>query len=122
MIKRGVASSLGPEHVLRPHPLLELLLVEVAQLDGLLLERGAVLVRRLGDLGGGVVADVRVQRSHQHQRLVQQSVDAIAVRLDPVLQNVELIYASGLFQRGPRITYSKSVDVQLCDSVPLTLH
>ncbi|CAN7978075.1 unnamed protein product, partial [Ixodes persulcatus] len=73
-----VVRSLGSQHVLGAHPLVEVLRLEEAQLDGALLERGAFLVRRLGNLGRLVVADVRVQRRHQHERLVEQLGDATA--------------------------------------------
>ena len=42
----------------------------------------AFLVRLLRDLGGLVVADVRVERRHQHQRALHQLGDALAVGLD----------------------------------------
>ena len=104
--------SLWPEHVLGLYPFLELLLVEVAQRDGLRLQRGPVLVRRLGDLGRGVIADVRVQRRHQHQRFVQQSVDPITVRLDTVLQNASWLMngvrlrSKPFILQGHRVAYS----------------
>jgi hypothetical protein len=44
----------------------------------------APLVRVLGDLGGIVVADLRRQRGHQHQRPVHQVGNAPLVRLQPV--------------------------------------
>ena len=72
---------LGPQHVLGADPLLELVLGEVAEGDGLLLERGAVPVRRLGDLGRLVVADVGVERRHQHQGLVQQPADLLPSKI-----------------------------------------
>uniref|UniRef100_A0A6B0VA16 Uncharacterized protein n=1 Tax=Ixodes ricinus TaxID=34613 RepID=A0A6B0VA16_IXORI len=77
-----VVLSLGSQHVLGAHPLVEVLRLEEAQLDGALLERGAFLVRRLGNLGRLVVADVRVQRRHQHERLVEQLGDAFPVGHD----------------------------------------
>ena len=76
---------LWPQHVLGPDPLVELLLVEVAQGDRLLLQGRPVpgresldlqrqdlfrlddldlLVGSLGNLGGSVIADVRVKGSH----------------------------------------------------------
>ncbi len=55
------------DHLLRPHPLVELLGRDEARGDGGLAQAGALLVRLLGDLGGLVVADVRIQRRDQHQ-------------------------------------------------------
>src|ERR1700726_3214671 len=55
------------DHSLRPHPLVELLLGNVAQRQRSGLERGAFAMRMLGDRGGLVVTDMRVQRRHQHQ-------------------------------------------------------
>src|SRR5690349_1812196 len=71
-----------PDHLLRPHPRIELLLAEIAELQCRRLQRGAVLVRLLGDRGGLLVADMRIQRRHQHQRLAHQLLDARAVGLD----------------------------------------
>ena len=75
-------SSVWPEHVLWPDPLLELLLCEVAEIEGLLLQSRPVLVGRLGNLGRLVVPDVRVERRHQHQRLVHQLADLLLVGLN----------------------------------------
>ena len=79
---------LGPQHVLGADPLLELVLGEVAEGDGLLLERGAVPVRRLGDLGRLVVADVGVERRHQHQGLVQQPADLLPGKYLTLYKNI----------------------------------
>ena len=46
--------------------------------------RDAAFVRVLRDLGGLVVADMRAQRSHQHQRALKVMLDLGAIRLDPV--------------------------------------
>jgi hypothetical protein len=46
------------DHVLGPHNLVELGVGDVAAADGFLAQGGAVLVARLGDLGGVVVADL----------------------------------------------------------------
>ncbi|CAM2158157.1 conserved hypothetical protein [Paraburkholderia tropica] len=70
------------DHLAGLHPLVELLLGHVAERERGGLERRAFLVRLLGDLRGLVVADVRIERRHQHQRLVEQRVDAVAIRLD----------------------------------------
>jgi hypothetical protein len=64
-----MSGLLGAEHVLRLDPLVELLLCEVAEPDGLLLQGCSVLVRRLGNLGRGIVANVRVQRRHQLEKV-----------------------------------------------------
>ena len=45
-------------------------------------QSAAFLVGFLGDGGGLVVADVRVQRRHQHQGALHQFVDAFAVGLN----------------------------------------
>src|SRR5215472_19008696 len=71
-----------PDHLLRPHPLLELLLRDVAERDGRLLEGGAFAMRLLRDRGGLVVADVRIERRDEHQRALKQLTDALAVGLD----------------------------------------
>lgn len=44
-------SLLGPQHVLGAHPLVELCLCEVAELEGRGFQGGALLVGRLGDVG-----------------------------------------------------------------------
>lgn len=74
----------GSQHLFGSDPIVELLFGQIAQIDGLLLKRGAVLVRRLGNLGSLVVADVRIECRHQHQRLVHDLGNAICVSLDAV--------------------------------------
>ena len=59
-----------------------MLLVEVAEGDGLFLECGAVLVSSLCDLGSSIVTDMGVQGRHEHERLVQKLVNSIAVGSD----------------------------------------
>ncbi len=54
----------------------------MAQLDGRLLQRAALLVRRLGNLRRLVVADMRVQRGDQHQRLSHQLLNPSLIRLN----------------------------------------
>ncbi|MNT57513.1 hypothetical protein D3C72_1948850 [compost metagenome] len=39
-------------------------------------------MRFLGNFGRLVIADMRVQRGNQHQRLIQQLADAIAIRFN----------------------------------------
>ena len=77
---------LGSQHVLRLNPFGELLLCQVTQRDSLLFERRSVLVGSLGDLGSFVVADVRVEGSHQHEGLVKELVYSFTVDCDPVLE------------------------------------
>ena len=69
-------------HVFRPDPRVELLGGQKPQLKRRLAERDSLLVGMLGDLGRVVVADVRVECRHQHQRALQEFVDPFAVRLD----------------------------------------
>src|SRR3989440_3114884 len=75
-------SLLGTDHVLRMHPLIELLGGDETELQRRFFQGDAFLVRRLRDLRRFVVADVRVESSDQHQRLPHQLRDALAVRLD----------------------------------------
>src|SRR5262245_39290067 len=62
-------SRLG--HLLRVDPRVELVGGEHAEGEGGFLERRAVLVRLLGDLCGVVVADVRIERGHEHQAAIE---------------------------------------------------
>merc|ERR1712241_663513 len=78
-----VNRSVWPQHVLWPDPLLELFLREVAEIESLLLQSRPVLVGSLGNLGGLVVANVRVESCDQHERLVHQLVDLLLVGLNP---------------------------------------
>ncbi len=71
-----------PDHLLRPHPLIELPGGHVAERDRGVLERKALLVRVLGDLRRFIVADVRVQRGDEHQRFTHQLLDARRIGLD----------------------------------------
>src|SRR5207248_1111185 len=66
----------------RPDPLIELLGSDESELECSFLQRGSFLVRRLGDLRRLVVADVRIERGDQHQRLAHQLPDPLAVGLD----------------------------------------
>ena len=79
--------SLWSQHVFGLDPLVELLFRQEPEGDGLLLERRAVLVGRLGDLGSLVVANVGVQGSHQHQGLVQELIHSVTVHSDSVLKS-----------------------------------
>src|SRR2546427_11981212 len=79
----GFASGdLLSRHCFRADPLVELLGAHVAQREGRLFQGGALLVRLLGDLRGLVVADMRVERGDEHERVLQQLGDALAPRLD----------------------------------------
>lgn len=69
------------QHLLRPYPFVELRFVQVAQLQRRGAQGGAFGVGLLGDFGGLVVADVRVQRGDQHQAALQQVGHALGVRL-----------------------------------------
>ena len=88
------------EHELRADFLVKLLRSEEAKRNGSLLEGRALLVRllcTLGDICGArhnnarlyrtrethtVVAEMAVQDSRQHERLVEERVDALLIRLD----------------------------------------
>ena len=84
----GVVESHGGEpiprtgHLLGPHEAVEFLTGEMAEDDGRLPERALVLVRVFGDGGGVVVADVRVERGHEHQRIADVLGDPLLVGLD----------------------------------------
>src|SRR3712207_7834270 len=86
MIRRPPRSTLFPyttlfrSHLLGLDVLVELLGREQAELDGRLLERDAPLVRVLGDPGGVVVADVRVERRHQHERRSEEHTSELQSR------------------------------------------
>src|ERR671919_2909426 len=70
------------DHLLRPNPLIELLRRHQPELEGGFPQSLVLLVRLLGDLRGIVVADVRIERRHQHQRSLQVLLDALVVGLD----------------------------------------
>ena len=71
-----------PDHRVGAHPAVEVRRAHVAQRERGLAQRGALAVRLLRDLGGAVVADVRRERGHQHERALDQLADARLVRLD----------------------------------------
>lgn len=71
----------GAHHLLRAHPLIELRLSQVTQLQRRLLQREALLVGVLCNVGSLVISDVGVQSSHQHQGVVHQLVDPPGIRL-----------------------------------------
>lgn len=73
---------LGTDHRLRLHPLVELRLSEISQLERGLLQCQTLLVGVLGNGGSLVIADMRIERSHQHQRVIHELADPLGVRLD----------------------------------------
>ncbi len=81
-VPKTKAELLGAEHLLWADPLVKLGGLDEAQLDRGLPQRAALLVRVLRDPGRLVVADMRIQRGHQHERPVQQLRDPRAIRLD----------------------------------------
>jgi hypothetical protein len=62
-------------HELGADVLVEVLGADDLELHGGLLEREAVLVRVLGGLGGGVVADDGVEAGDQHKPFMNISID-----------------------------------------------
>src|SRR6185436_1408271 len=75
--------SLRCDHVLWFDHGIEFLRRDIAALDRFFFQGRAVLMRGLGDLGGGVIADLGRQRRHQHQRSFQSRLDIVAARLNP---------------------------------------
>src|SRR4051812_27901470 len=69
-------------HVLRPHPFVELLRRQEAQLERGLAQGEVLTVRLKRDSRRLLVADVRVERRHQHERAVKVLADALLVWLD----------------------------------------
>src|SRR5262245_56660424 len=61
--------SLRSGHLLRPHPLVELLGGDVAERQRRSLETRSFLVGFLGDLRRLLIADVGIQRGHGHERI-----------------------------------------------------
>src|SRR5213595_3420544 len=70
-------------HLFWTDVLVELLAGEETEFDCGLAQRDALLVCVLGDLGGVVVADVRVECRDEHERVVQVLVNARAVEFYP---------------------------------------
>src|SRR5687767_14795791 len=75
-------SPAASHHLLGSHPCVELVACHETELDRDFSQRLTLLVRSLRDLGGIVVADVRIQSGDEHQRIVEILLDAHAVRLD----------------------------------------
>ena len=69
-------------HILRPNPCVELLRGQEAQSERGLAQRQVLAVRLQGDLRGLLVADVRVERGHQHERVIEVLPDPPHARLD----------------------------------------
>jgi hypothetical protein len=69
-------------HFFRAHGGVELFAGKITELDRGGPERGVFLVGGLRDFGRLVVADFLVQRRDEHERVVEEMVDAFAVRLD----------------------------------------
>ncbi|EAU43488.1 hypothetical protein R2601_23383 [Salipiger bermudensis HTCC2601] len=102
--------------MLGTHHAVEGLLVDEAQVDGLLAQGGAVLVRGLGDLGGVVVADGRRQCRHQHQRFLHQLLDPGLVGLDAhhhVVGEGRGAVAQKLHRLQHVVAHHRVVDVEL---------
>jgi hypothetical protein len=77
---RGSRARAG--HLAGPHPGVELLAGHVAQRQRRLAQGEAGVVGVLGDGRGAVVADVRAERRHQHQRARHQLRHARPIHLD----------------------------------------
>src|SRR5262249_10782033 len=71
-------------HVLGPDPTVEVVRGDEAEIERSLLELEPVLVRVLGDLRRAVVADVCVERSHEHERVLDVLGDPLLVRFETV--------------------------------------
>src|ERR1043165_7822913 len=69
-------------HLFRLDVFVKLLARQEAQLNRRLAQADPLFVRVLGDLGGVVVADVRVQSGDEHKRLAQMFVALRAVEFD----------------------------------------
>ena len=71
------------DHIFRSDKLVKIFAGDIAQFNSGLLQSGVLFVRRLGNLGRFIVANVIVERGDQHQRLVQQFFDTFTVRFNP---------------------------------------
>src|SRR5438270_3966183 len=72
-----------PGHPLGTHPLVELRFRDVTERERRFLERRPLAVRFFCDGCGLVVADMRIERGHEHQRALEQLLDARTIGLDP---------------------------------------
>src|SRR5947209_909593 len=68
-------------HLFRFDVLVKLLACQESKLYGGFAQRYAFLVGILGNLGGVVVADVRIERCDEHERVLQVLVNLLAVKL-----------------------------------------
>src|SRR3989442_1003096 len=64
-----------PDHVLRLDPIVELGLADMAEAKRRRAQRETVAVGEKRDLGRLLVADMRAQRGHQHQRMLDVLAD-----------------------------------------------
>src|ERR1700730_619046 len=70
-----------PDHLLRVDDFVKSLLVDVAGFERGLLQGQVPIVGLVRDHGGLVIADLRAESRHQHQRAADHLVDALAVEL-----------------------------------------
>eukprot|EP00166_Cyanidium_caldarium_P006341 ctg_902.g400 len=82
LIARSMAVDVSQTHFARVHCAVERLGGDETAVDGRLSQRQAFLVGLFGNRRRLIVTDHRVQRGDQHERLVQQGLDALAVGLD----------------------------------------
>src|SRR5215831_10907015 len=73
-----------PNHLFRIDDLVKALLVDVTRLERGFLQGQPLFVRLMGDGRGLVVADLRNQRGHQHQRAVDHLVNPLPMELRPL--------------------------------------
>jgi hypothetical protein len=81
MHERKVRGS-GMHHLIGADIAVELLATEETEAQRRLFEREILRVSQLGDLGGLVVANDRVKRRDQHQRVRYMARDRLAVGFD----------------------------------------
>src|SRR5690348_12414590 len=78
----AAGSCRRPDHRFRLDPAVEVLRADVTESERRLAQRRSLPVRLLGDLGGTVVADVRRERRHEHQRALEELLDTRRIGLD----------------------------------------
>src|SRR5580704_5946054 len=78
----------GMRHVLRPDPFVELRRGQITQLQRRVTEREFLPVGLERNLRRLLVSDMRIQCGHQHERVVEMLVDALAVGLDTLRTTV----------------------------------
>lgn len=81
-ISTPIDCLLGSQHIFGLDPVGELLFGQVSELESGGFQRGSFFVRGLCDFRGLVVSDVFVQSGDQHEGLVHDFVDVVAVGLD----------------------------------------